>query len=341
MTMRSGAVQGRRIMITGVVGDIVLLGGLYSAQGVIQAGDLILPGDQAEIDNSIYLASQTYHRHQNPPPEYYVWDQFRRPDGSLMYPERGLLDNAGGVGPGYASQSGKFDCKMIVVECLMDEAAYPWQADWYRSKVQAALGSRLDDNYRLWFVDNAMHVSPTSYMTPGEGGPIDTGHSWVDTHIVSYSGIVQQALRDVAVWAERGISPPESTSYEVVDGQVIVPQAASARRGIQPAVTLTANGSERAVVRVGEPVEFEAVAEAPARSGSIVSAEWDFDGHGAYPERSEVAPEAKVSLTTTHTFEVPGTYFPALRVAANRAGDRKTPYALARNLARVRVVVTA
>jgi hypothetical protein len=341
MTMRSGAVEGRRIMITGVVGDIVLLGGLYSAQGVIQAGDLILPGDQAEIDNSIYLASQTYHRHQNPPPEYYVWDQFRRPDGSLMYPERRLLDNVGGVGPGYASQSGKFDCKMIVVECLMDEAAYPWQADWYRSKVQAALGSRLDDNYRLWFVDNAMHVSPTSYMTPGEGGPIDAGHSWVDTHIVSYSGIVQQALRDVATWAERGISPAESTSYEVVDGQVIVPQAASARRGIQPVVTLTANGSERAVVRVGEPVEFKAVAETPAHSGSIVSAEWDFDGHGAYPERSEVAPEAKVSLTATHTFEVPGTYFPALRVAANRAGDRKTSYALARNLARVRVVVTA
>lgn len=335
VTMRTGAAQGRRAMVTGVVGDIVLLGGLFASEGVVEAGD------QVEIDNSIYLASQTYHRHQNPPPEYYVWDQFRNPDGTLMYPERPQLPDAAAVGSGYVSQSGKFGCKMIVVECLMDEAAYPWQADWYRSRVRDALGPRFDDQYRLWFVDNAMHVSPSSYMTPSEGGAADAGYSWVDSHIISYSGILQQALRDVAAWAERDIPPPESTSYKVRDGQVTVPASASARKGIQPVVTLTVDGGDRAEVCVGEAVEFHAVAEAPPGTGVIVSAEWDFDGEGAYPEPGQLTPQSEVRLTTTHTFNSAGTFFPAVRVASQRDGHTTTRYALARNLARVRVVVTA
>ena len=57
-------------------------------------------------------------------------------------------------------QTGRFAGKMIVVEALMDEAAYPWQADWYRSQVQQALGDRLGDQFRLWFVDRAMHTGP-------------------------------------------------------------------------------------------------------------------------------------------------------------------------------------
>ena len=109
----------------------------------------------------------------------------------------------------------------------MDEAAYPWQADWYRSKVRAALGSRFDDQYRLWFVDNAMHVTPNSYMTPSEGGATNAAFSPVNTRIVSYAGLLQQALRDVAAWAERGIAPPESTSYKMDDAQVVVPPTAA------------------------------------------------------------------------------------------------------------------
>jgi hypothetical protein len=333
VTMRSGAAQRRRVMVTGVVGRILLLGGLFSHDGIVQIGD------QVDLDNSIYLASQTYHRHQNPPGEYYVWEQFRRPDGMLLYPERPLVANTASVGADYASQSGKFDCKMIVVECLMDEAAYPWQADWYRSKVRAALGPSFDNQYRLWFVDHAMHVNPSRYMTPSEGGPTDAAHSWVDTHIISYAGILQQALRDVATWAERGIAPPESTTYEVEDGQIVVPAAAAKRKGIQPVVSLTVNGGQRAEVRVGQAVTFDAVAEAPPHAGSVVSAEWDFDGQGAYPECSTVTPASKVTVTTTHTFTASGTYFPAVRVSSNRNSDDRSVYALARNLARVRVVV--
>lgn len=334
VTMKSGGAEGRRIMITGVVDNLLLLGGLFSRDGVVRIGD------EAELDNSFYLASQTFHRHQNPPREFYVWDQFRRPDGTLIYPERPLLRSNASVGEGWASQSGRFDCKMIVMECLMDEAAYPWQADWYRSRVKEVLGANLDDQYRLWFVDHAMHVNPSSYMTPSEGGPTNAAQSWVDTHIISYAGILQQALRDVAAWAERGIAPAESTNYKISDGQVVVAPTAAERKSIQPVVTLTVNDGERAEVRVGEAVALEATAEAPPNTGVIVSAEWDFDGEGDYPERSALTAAPKVTITTTHAFTTPGTYFPVVRVAAHRNGDTKTSYALARNLARVRVVVT-
>ena len=338
VTLKSGAVAGRQLMVTGVVRDVILVGFGAGDVGALAA---MRVGDAAEVDNSAYLASQTFHRHQNPPREYYVWDQFRRPDGTLIHPERSLLPNTAAVGEGHASQSGKFSCKMIVMECLMDEAAYPWQADWYRSKVRAALGPRFDDQYRLWFADNAMHVSPDSYMTPSEGGATTNSGTWVDSHIISYAGILQQALRDVAAWAERGVAPPESTGYTIDDGQVVVPPTAAARKGIQPVVTLTANGGARADVAVGQPVTFNAVVEAPPHSGSIVLAEWDFDGTGAYPERSEFTPRPRLTVSAVHTFSKPGTYFPAVRVAAQRQGDARTPYARVRNLARVRVVVTA
>jgi hypothetical protein len=334
LTMMSGGAEGRRVMVTGVVGNILLVGGLFARDGIVEVGDHV------DLDNSTYLASQTFHRHQNPPPEYYVWDQFRNPDGSLRYPKRPLLGNSAAVGEGFSTQSGKFNCKMIIIECLMDEAAYPWQADWYRSRVRESLGPNFDDQYRLWFVDNAMHVNPSSYMTPSEGGPTDAGHSWVDTHIISYAGILQQALRDVAAWAERGIAPAESTTYEMDDGQVVIPATAAARKSIQPVVTLTVNSAELAEVKVGERVELQAVAEAPPGTGSIVFAEWDFGGDGAYPERSAVTPAAQVTVGTTHTFDEAGTYFPVVRVGSHRDANTDTPYALARNLARARVVVT-
>jgi hypothetical protein len=73
----------------------------------------------------------------------------------------------------------------------------------------------------------------------------------------------------------------------------------------------------------------------------IVSAEWDFDGKGAYPEPGQLTPQSEVTLTTMHTFSSAGTFFPAVRVASQRDGHTTTRYALARNLARVRVVVTA
>ena len=120
---------------------------------------------------------------------------------------------------------------MISVNCLMDEAAFPWQADWYRQRVIAQHGPSYADDYRLWFVDRAMHVNPSRYLSPNEGDQPQLGHGPTDTHIVPYNGVLHQALRDVAAWAERGVEPPTETSYRVEDGQVVVPPTAAERAG--------------------------------------------------------------------------------------------------------------
>ena len=337
ITILSGAAAGQRAMITGVVGDMVLIG-FNDTQ--IPALAQMRAGDDVEIDNSVYLAVQTFHRHQMPPPEFYVWQQYRDAEGKPLYPQRPLLPNTADVGPGFSSQSGRFSCKMIVIECLMDEAAYPWQADWYRNRVRTHLGAKLDDNYRLWFADHAMHVSPGSYLSVSEGGNINHGYSSVETRIVSYSGILQQALRDIAAWAERGIAPPQSTNYHIDDGQVVVPARAADRKGPQPVVDVTVNGGVRADVKVGDSVSLSGTIEAAPESGSVIGAEWDFDGSGAYAIKETITPAPRITISRSHIFTQPGTYFPVLRAIVQRQDAAGTPFARVQNLGRIRVVVS-
>jgi hypothetical protein len=215
---------------------------------------------------------------------------------------------------------------MIVVESLLDREALPWQADWYRSKVHEHLGDELDDNFRLWFTDNALHGDDETQESP--------------THTISYLGVLHQALRDVSRWVEEAVAPPPSTNYEVVDGQVMVQAGAAQRRGIQPVVSLTVDGNARADVAVGDAVAFRATAQVPEGAGVVVTVEWDFDGAGSFPIAESVAVAEKVHAERTHSFGEPGLYFPTVRVAAHRNGEKTSPYARIQNLARVRVVVS-
>jgi hypothetical protein len=328
--VKSGGAQGHNLYIAGVVRDMLMIG--FGARN-FQAMAALRPGDEVQIDNSVYLAAQTYHRHQVQTPDYYVWDQFKGPDAKPIYPQRPKL-LGGGIQSGGSSMSGNFDGKMIVLEALMDEAAYPWQADWYRSRIKAALGSQFDNRYRLYYIDNTMHTTQTS--TPSDPRPVAT------TRVISYQGALQQALRDLSNWVEKGVPPPGSTTYKVVDGQVIVPASAAERKGIQPVVHLTVNGGARADVDVGQKAEFSAVIEVPPGGGSVVGAEWDFEGAGDYPVTEKIdsaAASQSLTLKTTYAFAKPGTYFPALRASTQRQGDAKTQYARIQNLGRVRVVV--
>jgi len=165
------------------------------------------------------------------------------------------------------------------------------------------------------------------------------------TRLVSYLGVLYQALRDISAWVEKGIPPPPSTSYKVVDGQIVVPSTAAERLGIQPVVLLTANGAVRAEVSVGQPVKFSATIQLPPNTGKIVGAEWDFEGEGTYPvaqpvsEGTSNASGSSVTVTITHSFAKPGTYFPALRASSQREGDASAVFARVQNLGRVRVVV--
>jgi hypothetical protein len=329
LVVKTGAAAGKVLPIRQVSGDVVTLGtptmGVGGADpGVVKS---IKAGDEVQVDNSNFLAVQYYHRHQVPAPDYYVWDQFRGPDGKPLYPQRPRL-----LGPGFAAgtavaQTGRFHGKMVVVESLMDQDALPWQADWYRSRVADVLGPRLDENFRVWFTDHALH---------GEMQPRGT-------HTVGYFGELHQALRDLSAWVEKGVAPPASTTYKVIDGQVLVPPTAAERKGIQPVVAVTANGGARAVVAVGEPVTFSAVVEVPPDAGRVVAAEWAFEGDGKFADVTKLtepdAPGTRVTLKATHAFPKPGTYFPTLRASSQRQGDAKARFARIQNLGRVRVVV--
>jgi len=318
----SGAASGKTLTLARIAGDIVVLGIADSSVAATLA-----PGDSVQVDNSNFLAAETYHRHQVPGPEFTVWDQFRGPDGKPLYPQRPML-----LGPLFtrftagSAMSGKWKGKMIVLESLWDREAMPWQGDWYRSQVRANLGERTDEHFRLWYTDHALH---------GDQPALEDA-----TRVVSYQGALQQALRDLAAWVEQGVAPPSTTNYRVGDGQVIVLATAAERRGIQPVVSLLVRGGQRLDVKAGERVRFVGTIAVPPGSGSLVAAEWDFDGKGSFPESSKIAAGATtVTVEAEHVFDTPGTYFPALRGVSQRQGDRDTPYARVQNLGRVRVVV--
>jgi hypothetical protein len=73
--------------------------------------------------------------------------------------------------------------------------------------------------------------------------------------------------------------------------------------------TVAALETGRADVTVGEEVQFAAVVEAPPGTGTVVSAEWDFDGSGEYAVSSSVLDGSCIllSITAAHAFTEPGT----------------------------------
>jgi hypothetical protein len=257
----------------------------------------------------------------------YAWEQFRNSKGDPIYPQRDVLigpisalNGAGSV------QNGQFTGKMIVLESLMDIDALPWQADWYRTKVKEALGNRLDDEYRLYFIDHAQHTAPV--------GPAALART------VSYQGILEQALRDLSAWVEKGVKPLASTNYKIEDSQVVVPESVAQRLGVQPVIHLTADGRDRIEAKVGRSVRLIAEIEVPAGAGMLVAGEWDFEGRGNYVNYGPLRDfKSTVTVKSRHAYSQPGIFFATFRATLQREGDVKTPYARIQNLGRVRVVV--
>ncbi|MEJ5977307.1 PKD domain-containing protein [Novosphingobium sp. PS1R-30] len=286
----------------------------------------IRAGDQVRIDNSWALALQTYHRHQVPPTQdYYGWNQFRDAQGQPIYPQRPVLVGpTGTANAAGAVLTGKIHGKILMLSALMDIDAYAWQADWYRDLVRQAKGANFAEDFALWFIDRAHHENP---LTPRQR-----------TQVASFSGALQQALRDLAAWVETGRRPSE-TNYTIAHSQVIVPTNAAERGGVQPVVDLLANGAVRAAASVGETVRLTATIAVPPGAGRIVSVEWDFAGTDDFLPAELATPAESVTLAIDHAYPAPGTYFAVVRVAAQRDGDAATPYARALNLARARIVV--
>ena len=208
----------------------------------------------------------------------------------------------------------------------MDIDALPWQADWYRTKVKEALGNRLDEEFRLYFIDHAQHTSPAGVGSPGP-------------HCQQPGCAGAGAPRSQCVGRE---GREASRQHQLQDGR---------RPGGGAGLRCAACRHSARCSRVGQrprarrgcgwhACKPSAVVEVPSNTGRVVAAEWDFDGRGNYPVVEQLGdPKPTVTLKTTHSFAQPGTYFPVLRVTSQREGDPKTPYARIQNLGRVRVVV--
>lgn len=281
------------------------------------------------VDNRWYLALHTFHRHELPSRESYpVFDYLRKADGTPKYPQRSVLaapifaQSASGGG----TNSGNITGKMIVMDTLMDNKAFPWQADWYRTQVKKSLGDKFNDQYRLYYSDNADH----------EMGPVESA---VKYRLVDFTGLFQQNVRDLAAWVEKGIEPPRQTKYSISNGQVHVPKSASERGGIQPVVHVTVHNATRAEAHVGSPVTLQASVEVPSHAGKIVSLAWDVEGNATFVPVEFGSPAAKMNVNTTHVYTKPGVYIPSIKVASHRSGEKNSTYCLAYNLGRARVIV--
>ena len=197
-----------------------------------------------------------------------------------------------------------------------------------RSLVRDALGDSFDDQFRLWYNDHAAHLpaAPTSTRF------VNYREASSRRCVISSSGSSTGQLR----------RPTTDYRWHEESSSLTLAASASERRGIQPVVTLRVDGGERADVRVGDAVTFEAIAEVPPGTGTLIRAEWDFDGAGAWPavDDSVDGSQASVVLAAQHTYDAPGVYFPSVRVTAHRDGDPHATLFRVLNLARVRVVVS-
>ena len=283
-------------------------------------------GAKINIDNSWSLALLVYHRYQVPSDNsYYAWSQFRDTEGKTKYPQRSNIGAmiANSVSGG-AKYDGHFDGKMIMVSNLLDCDAYTWDGDWYSKKVKSYYGNEYNNKYRLWYNDNADHI---------EFGPRTQ-------RLVQYDGIVERALVELSTWVEKGIEPAQSTNYELVGSQIQVPKTAEERLGVQPVVDLTVGNSKIVYVQKGESVTFKGEVQVPPNSGQIIETEWDFLGNGKFITADFGKPQDHIKLTKSYTFNTPGIYYPALRVTAEKTGNKNTHYANVENLDRICVVVS-
>jgi hypothetical protein len=322
----SGKATGRQLYATEFAGESFFCDGMGEANILRFSG--VEPGDEVHVDNHRYLAYCYWARHHLL--DEHIFDSFRV-DGAPIYPQHSVPDQSSMMGVAY---SGQYEGKLMWVHHTLDSSLWPPQGVVYAQAVAKAQGAAVaGDRFRLRWTQNAEHVPPS--ILPNRPGRA------TNTWLVDYQPVIEQSLADLVTWVEEGTAPA-GTSYEYQDGQVSLPSTALDRGGIQPVVTVSANGSLAAHVRVGEPVSLQVHAEVPPGAGAIISATWDFDGNGTYPFcHDDIDGSAsEVTRTHMHTYDAPGTYFAAALVCSHRDGDMSATSRRIPNVARARIVVS-
>jgi hypothetical protein len=275
-------------------------------------------GSKIRINNRFILAMYYYPRYSNLP-GMRSYDQYRNADGSAKYPQRkdiSILVNSNYRTMGGRVETGAIKTKVMIIEGRGDNLSWPIFNASYAQQIQRTLGPKANDMMRFYLHDNGRHAVG--------GGEL---------------GIFQQSIQDLMAWAEKGIAPPPSTSFTIRNGQVIPPDTAAERHGLQPVMNLTANDVARATVGVNQPVKLAAKLEMPPMTGQIVQYKWTISG-AADPMTVLDKPQPLVEVNRTITFDQPGTYVVRLTVNGQRDGLVDPPnQTLLPNFKEVRVVV--
>ncbi len=327
----TGEAAGRELSCDGAVGDVIIAVTGPGGDARLFAG--VKPGDEIFISNRKNLAQCFWSRHHMGDETKYRPNHHWTVDGKPIYPQR-PHHKFMNMGPDYTYE---FSGKMILVQNALDIGCWPSGGAVYHEQISKFFGDSLNDHFRLWWNDNASHL-PASFLDA-----IAPKHPHPSTLLIDYMGSVHQAVHDLVAWVEDGIEPPPTSGYDwSEDWALTLAPTVEERKGIQPVVSATANGGVRADVKAGETVMFEANAEVPDGAGTIISAEWNFDGSGTWPVRDEsLDGTAKtIHLSATHSYDKPGTYFPAVRVVSHRDGEVNDSSRALPNLGRVRVVVS-
>ena len=320
----TGDSAGRQLYCNSFAGNVLFCDGHGEAN--LQRFTGVKAGDLVHIDNRRFLAFCYFARHH--PMDDMQFDSFRV-DGRAIYPLHDAPLMSPLMGQAY---SGRYEGKLIWLHHTHDSSLWPPQGVIYESAVLGAQGADgADERFRLRWTENAEHGP--AMMVPSKPGRASS------TWLINFRGMIEQSLRDLVAWVEDAVVPA-GTSYTFRDGKVTLPATAAERGGIQPVVRATANRVVRAEVSTGQPVELSVHAEVPSGAGQIVAVAWDFDGSGTYPFSHDVdGTQTELTLSTSHSYESPGTYFVTARVTSHRAGDVAATNCLIENLSRARVVV--
>jgi hypothetical protein len=80
---------------------------------------------------------------------------------------------------------------------------WPGAAVFYEGLVRGAMSDRIDEHFRLYWIENAHHIPiPRSMIT----SPAPS------TRLIDYGGGAAQSVSHVMDWVERGVEPPASSS---------------------------------------------------------------------------------------------------------------------------------
>jgi hypothetical protein len=319
LTILSGSAAGRSLYCVSSDNGLVMGSAMGEAQ--TRLFDFVEAGDEMGVDNGHFLAYCHYYRHH-----LSSAGDLRRlsVDGRPIYPQHRALPAMSFSPPvfGGMESTGRLRRRLFLLQHAYDTSGWPAAAVAYQQNVAGQLGDQADERFRLWWVDKAERM-PGS-MIPPRSRPVPA------TRLVDSPGAYEAALDAMVAWVEEGVIPPPSTSYsyDADDKRLRLAPIAAQRGGIQPVVSVTANGGPRAEVRLGEEVRFDVVAETPPAAGSIVEVAWDYDGAGKWPDvHVQTAPSDALRHEASNVYDQGGTYFPAVRIVTHPRGDQADRHA--------------